>query len=166
MGCNCNNSNLMRWCFEFLCNDEEGILCDVGYFYIKTPTINVTVNANDPFEFEEALTFGGVSFDIGNSSQMKIANTGIYEITYIAKTQSNQRIAIALSLNGGAVIDNTIYTNITKSVYGQAIVEVNQTNSYIELIALDNFPIDKRNEGDTEDIVVSVTVEKVCELEN
>ncbi|WP_461207054.1 hypothetical protein [Clostridium sp. DL1XJH146] len=166
MACGCNRKNrgcsFMEWCFEFLCEDDGPVesFCDVGYFYRTTGDISFGPNA--AIDFEGADTYGGVTFELTSPSEMKIANTGIYKVSYFAKTQNANGDQIGLRLNGGTVISNTIYaTGPDKFVYGQAVIRIDQVNSILQLYAINQIDLDK---GSDVEVVASTVVEKVCEL--
>lgn len=155
--CNCKGSNL-NWCLEWLC-DEAGTTCDVGYFF------SYEEGKQDPataFDFPEtAITRGGITQG-ANTTEVNIANTGVYEVTYLLTTNNASAVRYGIQLNADPIMMQTIYAGgQSKFRSGQAFIEVTTAPSILKLISIDDITLDS---GGGEYISVSLIIKKVCDL--
>lgn len=160
--CNCFSKSNINWCLEWLCEETPPEqICDVGYFY-DFGTGNIS--AGSPIDFkEEAITQGGITQDITDTTEINIANTGLYEVLYFIGTQNSTAELYGLELNG-STLSQTIYSGAeTKARYGQAFIEVTTVPSILKLIAITGFNLN--NTTTPASVNASLTIKKLCDLE-
>lgn len=158
--CHCCNGSNINWCLEWLCEEDEPS-CDVGYFYGFEEG---KIDPPSPFDFPSpAITRGGITQDLADTTKIEIANTGLYEVTYILTTNNASASRFALKLNDDPILPQTVYSGgQSKYKAGQAFIEVTTAPSILKLVTVDDITLES-GMTDPPYISASLIIRKVCE---